>query len=440
LQFHRPRHAAVAHRHAAPGGKIAILDVDQVDPRREGGDVGGVRRRARRPAVGDVDQRDDLLGQVVEVGEELRELGDRADVADRLVLQFDEDVVTGGEIAQPLDRRPQVARREARIAQVAEHAQARRFEHGGDIEGVRQGIVGRAFPGVEGEIDRAAAGLVPARRRPLQDWRDEGRYLEAGVVEPALDRVDLLERHAEQVAAVDGAHVEAAHAVLAAERDHLVERRADLVADHGQGEAGYGHGVSLAKPGSRRLSRQTHAGTRGAGPPAARGRRDRGRCQAAAAAGIGALLPRRRLGQASTIRVPPISSWPSPQNTSQKKAYWPGFSGVMVTRVSWSGMMSVRMPNSGILKPWIRSSEVSTKVSGWPTFAFTVSGWNSNLLAAMITSTPAGSAAHRRQPPAILPPAALPSSSAVNALRFMGPALGLGDRQLGDVDLAAGHG
>ena len=44
----------------------------------------------------------------------------------------------------------------------------------------------------------------------------------------------------------------------------------------------------------------------------------------------------------------------------------PALVGVIVTRVSWSGTMSVRMPNSGILKPWMRSNEVSTKVSGTP--------------------------------------------------------------------------
>ena len=67
------------------------------------------------------------------------------------------------------------------------------------------------------------------------------------------DGVDLVERHAEQVAAVDRAHVEAAHVVLGAEREHFGERRADLVADHGQGKAGrfmlttYYADASLAK-------------------------------------------------------------------------------------------------------------------------------------------------------------------------------------------------
>src|SRR5260221_14722578 len=91
--------------------------------------------------------------------------------------------------------------------------------------------------------------------------------------------------------------------------------------------------------------------------------------------------------------------------------------------------MSARRPNAVILKPWMRSSEVSTKVSGWPTLPFTVSGVNSNLLAATLTSL-AGWAARRTTPPA-----ALPISSAANTLRFMG--LSLGDRQLGDRDLGA---
>src|SRR5262249_31610407 len=49
--------------------------------------------------------------------------------------------------------------------------------------------------------------------------------------------------------------------------------------------------------------------------------------------------------QPSTTSVPAISSWPSPQKTSQKKTKLPGFCGVIVTRVSWSGTISVRMPN-----------------------------------------------------------------------------------------------
>src|SRR5579883_951161 len=125
-----------------------------------------------------------------------------------------------------------------------------------------------------------------------------------------------------------------------------------------------------------------------------------------------------------------MSSWPSPQNTSQKKTYWPGLVGVIVTRVSWSGMMSVRMPNAGILKPWMRSNEVSTKVSGTPALAFTVSGVYWNLLAATLTSAPVSAASRRAAPPA-----ALPISSAVNSLRFM--ELSLGDGQLGDGDRLA---
>ena len=49
-------------------------------------------------------------------------------------------------------------------------------------------------------------------------------------------------------------------------------------------------------------------------------------------------------------------------------------SGVRVTRVSWPGTMSLRRPKSGILKPWMRSSEVSTKTTGWPSLAVTLLG------------------------------------------------------------------
>ena len=60
----------------------------------------------------------------------------------------------------------------------------------------------------------------------------------------------LVEAHAQQVAAVDGAHVEAPDVVFGAEGDHLGERGADFVADDGEGEAGKGHG---ANPTPRRL-------------------------------------------------------------------------------------------------------------------------------------------------------------------------------------------
>ncbi len=60
-----------------------------------------------------------------------------------------------------------------------------------------------------------------------------------------------------------------------------------------------------------------------------------------------------------------------------------GLSGTRGTRVSWPGTMSVRTPKSGILKPWMRSSDVSTITSGWPRLAVTLLGWNSNFLALM---------------------------------------------------------
>src|SRR5258708_15143048 len=127
-----------------------------------------------------------------------------------------------------------------------------------------------------------------------------------------------------------------------------------------------------------------------------------------------------------------MSSWPSPQKMSQKKTKLPTFWGVIVTRVSWSGTMSVRMPKSGILKPWMRSNDVSTRVTGWPTFTLTMGGVYSNFDAAMLISFGVSAASRRAAPPT-----ALPISSAVNTLRFMES--GLGDRQLRDDDLAA-HG
>src|SRR5712671_2059075 len=88
-------------------------------------------------------------------------------------------------------------------------------------------------------------------------------------------------------------------------------------------------------------------------------------------------------------------------------------------------MMSVRMPNSGILKPWMRSIEVSTRVTGWPTLTLIVSGVKSNFMASTLISFGVSAASRRAAPPT-----ALPISSAVNTLRFMGS--GLGDRQLGE--------
>src|SRR5258708_8979705 len=90
--------------------------------------------------------------------------------------------------------------------------------------------------------------------------------------------------------------------------------------------------------------------------------------------------------------------------------------------------MSLRMPKSAILKPWMRSSDVSTKVNGWPTFAFTVSGVKLNFMATTLISFGVSAASRRAAPPT-----ALPISSAANTLRFMGS--GLGDRQFGEGDL-----
>src|SRR5476651_441970 len=129
--------------------------------------------------------------------------------------------------------------------------------------------------------------------------------------------------------------------------------------------------------------------------------------------------------QPSTTRVPAMSSCPSPQNTSQKKANWPTLSGVIVTRVVSPGTISVRTPNAGILKPWIRSIEVTRSVTCSPRFTLTVSGVKLNFIA-MISTSFFDWAARRTAPPIAL----LPASSAMKSLRFM--ELGLGDRNLGD--------
>src|SRR5437660_1146798 len=154
------------------------------------------------------------------VGEELRQLGHRPDVADRLVLHLDGNVVTHGQIHQAIDRGREVGGLVARVAQVAEHAQPRGAQHGGDIEGMGQGIDGRAKRRIEGEID-----LGPFRRlaggRPFQHRRDEGRDLDVGLAQGLADALDFIERHAEQVLALDGAHVDPMNAVLGAEGDHL---------------------------------------------------------------------------------------------------------------------------------------------------------------------------------------------------------------------------
>ena len=68
-----------------------------------------------------------------------------------------------------------------------------------------------------------------------------------------------------------------------------------------------------------------------------------------------------------------MSSWPSPQKTSQKNVKLPALSGVKVTRLLARHDVGAQ-PKSGILKPWMRSSEVSTRTTGWPSLAVTLSG------------------------------------------------------------------
>ena len=65
--------------------------MDEVDQRGEGGDLVVGRRLAHAPAVADIDQRPQMLAEPGIVGEELRQLSHRTDVADRLVLHLDGD-------------------------------------------------------------------------------------------------------------------------------------------------------------------------------------------------------------------------------------------------------------------------------------------------------------------------------------------------------------
>jgi hypothetical protein len=90
------------------------------------------------------------------------------------------------------------------------------------------------------EGSKAKSTLPPPSALP-----GEGRHLDAGFHQDVADATHLVQAHAEQVAAVDGAHVEAADVVFDAEREHFGQRRADLVADHGQGKAGRAHLLTL---------------------------------------------------------------------------------------------------------------------------------------------------------------------------------------------------
>ena len=59
------------------------------------------------------------------------------------------------------------------------------------------------------------------------------------------DAGDLVQLHAQQIAAADRPHVEAADVVLGAERDHFVEGGTDFIADHGERKTGQGHAATL---------------------------------------------------------------------------------------------------------------------------------------------------------------------------------------------------
>jgi len=249
-QFRGPGNVAVAERHGALGGGIAILEMDEVRERCQMGDFRIGRRFADGPGIADIDQRLQLRRRRVGVGgfgqggEEIGEVGDRADVADGLVLDLHRDGISEAEVGQPLEAADQVGRLVAGIAQVAEDADLLGAEHGGHVEGMDQRVVCGAVGRIEGEVDRAAFAAL-AGRGPFQQRRDEGRDAQALLLQPPCDQASLLERHAEQVPALHGAHVEATHLVFAAEGDHFVEGRADFIADDGESETGKGHAANL---------------------------------------------------------------------------------------------------------------------------------------------------------------------------------------------------
>ena len=104
-----------------------------------------------------------------------------------------------------------------------------------------QRVFGRAVLGIEGEVDLAAAVGGLAGGRPFQQRRNEGRHLQPGLLDGAGDGGRFLQAHAEQVAAIHRAHIEAADVVFLAEGDHVLERGADFVADDGERETREGH-------------------------------------------------------------------------------------------------------------------------------------------------------------------------------------------------------
>src|SRR5262249_35249503 len=91
-------------------------------------------------------------------------------------------------------------------------------------------------------------------------------------------------------------------------------------------------------------------------------------------------IPRRR-SYSVTTRVPDISSWPLPQNTSQVKLNLPVLPGLKLTRLTVPGFTSVRTPKSDRLKPCARSSEVSSRTTGSPFLTVILPGVNSKFFA-----------------------------------------------------------
>src|SRR5438270_2037275 len=98
-----------------------------------------------------------------------------------------------------------------------------------------------------------------------------------------------------------------------------------------------------------------------------------------------------------TTISPAISSCPLPQKTSQWKGKVPALSGTMRSRVTLPGSMLSSIFRSGIWKPCLRSSVVSSSTTGSPSFSSMTAGVNLNLSAvtAMTLSCARAAAAPR---------------------------------------------
>src|SRR5258708_4215167 len=79
---------------------------------------------------------------------------------------------------------------------------------------------------------------------------------------------------------------------------------------------------------------------------------------------VAAAATRKEGVYAMTRIVPSMSSWPSPQNTSQWNVNVPTLLGTMRTRAVWPGMMVALAPKSGALKPMTTSLVVNCRTTG----------------------------------------------------------------------------